>query len=407
MKNDNKKLNSFTLSGLIIGPILGSGIILLPPLLYNNIQNNSLFIWIGICIFGFMFALIFGKLAILYKGDGGVSLATKEALGKKWQLLTSFYLIFAVLFGPVAVLLIAAEFLKIYFPLINVAIIGFCVYIITYILLIKEIDFIGKLMLIVTSISSIIFLVSSLNILNDVKSFDIVFPSIAYKEVGYSFLLTFWAIVGWEVIGNYSTDVKDSKTLTKAVIFSAIVVSVIYVLISSAIVFGNFSANQLSNFNLVYLLEPTFGNISSIILNIIAVVLCIGTLILFVGGVARLISSLNLSSYSSKKTKLNIPIGALNILSVNYIFVLTLVYFEILNISDLVTFADGFFIANAIIGLITAIKIFENGYLKYSSYLLLLIFFIILLNTNIFILSVIVLLFLFTYFGYNSKNINK
>ena len=39
MHQDNKKLNTLTLSGLIIGPILGSGVILLPAMLYNMIGN--------------------------------------------------------------------------------------------------------------------------------------------------------------------------------------------------------------------------------------------------------------------------------------------------------------------------------------------------------------------------------
>ena len=404
MKNTSKKLNTFTLSGLIIGPILGSGIILLPPLLYNNIQNNSIFIWLGICFLGFLFALVFGRLAIMYKGDAGVSIATKEVLGKKYQLLTSFYLIFAVFFGPVAVLLIAAEFLQEYFLTINIAIIAFGIYIITYLLLIKEINFIGKIMLFVTTITSIIFLLSSIDILTSINSINIEFPTLSTKELGYSFLLTFWAIVGWEVIGNYSNDVKSTKTLTYAVVFSAIIVSLIYLLVGASIVFGDFTFLQKDDFKLVFLLEPLFGIYASLILNIIAVVLCIGTLILFVGGVARLISSLNITKYSSKKTYTNIPIGALNILSIIYILVLVLVYFKILNISDLVTFADGFFIANAIIGLVTAIKIFEKGFLKYSAYLLLIVFSAILLSTNIIILLIIILLFLFTYFGYTFKN---
>jgi len=405
LNTSNKKLNTFTLSGLIIGPILGSGIILLPPLLFNNIAQSSIFIWLGILILGFVFALIFGKLAVLYKGEGGVSLSTKEILGKKWQLLTSFYLIFAVFFGPVAVLLIAAQFLQVYFSTTNIAVIGFGIYIVTYLLLIRQINFIGKIMLFVTSITSVIFIVASMNILINVTTFEFIFPDLSYSKVGYSFLLVFWAIVGWEVIGNYSNDVKDKKTLSNSVIFSAIMVSIIYLLVASAIVFGDFTSIQKEDFKLVYLLEPIFKNYSNIILNTTAVVLCIGTLILFVGGVARLISSLNLTKYSSNKTISNIPIGALNILSFIYIIVLILVYNKILNISDLVTFADGFFIANAIIGLITAIKIFKNGFMRYSAIFLVIVFFAILLSTNIFILSSIVILFLFTYFGYNKNKI--
>ena len=397
MYNQEKKLNTFTLSGLIIGPILGSGVILLPSMLYNMIGNFSLIIWAIILSLGFIFALIFGKLAILFPGDGGVSLATKNALGKKYQLLTSFYLICAVFFGPVAVLLIAGQFIKPYFPDTSVVTLGFFIYLITYALLLFRIDFIGKLMLIVSSAITIIFLISSLNILLQTSNFSLLIPSIEFSQIGYSFLLAFWAIVGWEVIGNYSNEVKETKTLTNAVIFSAITVSLVYILICLAILFGDFEKKGLESFKLIWLIEPIFKSYSNLILSSISLILCIGTLILFVGGVARLISSLKLSNYTSTHLSNKTPIGALNFLSMIYIITLILVYFEILSLDNLVAFADGFFIANAIIGLITAIVIFEKGFLKYCSILLTLVFFAILLFSNIFILMLIISLFIFTY----------
>lgn len=397
MYNQEKKLNTFTLSGLIIGPILGSGVILLPSMLYNMIGNFSLIIWAIILSLGFIFALIFGKLAILFPGDGGVSLATKNALGKKYQLLTSFYLICAVFFGPVAVLLIAGQFIKPYFPDTSVVTLGFFIYLITYALLLFRIDFIGKLMLIVSSAITIIFLISSINILLQTRNFSLVIPSIEFSQIGYSFLLAFWAIVGWEVIGNYSNEVKETKTLTNAVIFSAIIVSLVYILICLAILFGDFEKKGLESFKLIWLIEPIFKSYSNLILSSISLILCIGTLILFVGGVARLISSLKLSNYTSTHLSNKTPIGALNFLSMIYIITLILVYFEILSLDNLVAFADGFFIANAIIGLITAIVIFEKGFLKYCSILLTLVFFAILLFSNIFILMLIISLFIFTY----------
>ena len=398
MHNQEKKLNTFTLSGLIIGPILGSGVILLPSMLYNMIGNYSLIIWAIILSLGFIFALIFGKLAILYPGDGGVSLATKEALGKKYQLLTSFYLICAVFFGPVAVLLIAAQFIKPYFPDTSIVNLGFCIYLITYILLLLKIDFIGKLMLIVSSAITLIFLISSINILLQTSSFQFIIPSIEFSQVGYSFLLAFWAIVGWEVIGNYSNEVKETKTLTNAVIFSAIVVSLVYILICLAILFGDFEKKGLENFKLIWLIEPIFKSYSNIILSTISSILCIGTLILFVGGVARLISSLKLTNYTSKHLSNKAPIGALNLLTIIYIITLIFVHFKILTLDNLVAFADGFFISNALIGLITAIFLFEKSFLKYCAILLAFLFFIILLFSNIFILLTIVSLFVFTYF---------
>lgn len=396
MSTENKKLNTFTLSGLIIGPILGSGLILLPPLLYNMIGNFSLVIWAVILSLGFVFALIFAKLAILYPGDGGVSLATKEAMGKKYQLLTSFYLICAVFFGPVAVLLIAAEFIQVYFPNSSLVELSFYIYLIIYCLLLIKIDFLGKLMLIVSSTITIIFLLSSIYVLFNINEFSFSFPNIETSQIGYSFVLAFWAIVGWEVIGNYSNEVKETNIISRSVVLSAIVVSLVYILVTLAICFGEFPKNE--EFKLVWIIKPLFGNISDLLLATISMILCIGTLILFVGGVARLISSLKLTIYTSKHLKNNTPIGALNFLSIIYIITLVLVSLDYLSLDNLVAFADAFFISNAIIGLITAVILFDRGFFKFSAIFLIGVFFIIMLFSNIFILAMIIGLFLFTYF---------
>lgn len=393
---NRKKLNTFTLSGLIIGPILGSGVILLPALLYNMIGNISLITWAVILSLGFIFALIFGRLAILFPGDGGVSLASKEAMGKKYQLLTSFYLICAVFFGPVAVLIIAAKFIQPYFLDIPLEVLGFFIYIFTYLALLIRIDFLGKLMLVVSSAITILFVFSSIVILLQVNSFSFHMPQISMGQFGYSLLIAFWSIVGWEVIGNYSQDVKKSETLTNAVKISALIVSLTYLLITLAICLGDFPKDM--EFKLVYLIEPIFGIFSDFILASISIILCIGTLILFVGGVARLIYSLDVTSYTSKLTEKRVPIGALNFLSFIYIITLILVYLDFLSLDNLVAFADGFFIANALIGLISAIILFEKGFLRNSAILLSILFFIILMFSNIFILGIIFSLLIFTYF---------
>ena len=382
---NNKKLNTFTLSGLIVGPILGSGVILLPALIYNMVGNYSLFVWLAILIFGFAFALIFGKLAILFPGEAGVSLATREAMGKKYQQLTAFYLILAVFFGPVAVLLIAGDFIQSYFPNTHLVFLALGIYVITYALLLVKIDFLGKIMLIVSTTVAVVFLISSIYILAQTQTFSFVLPQVNVEKLGYSFLLIFWSIVGWEVIGNYSNEVKDSKTLKHAVVFSAILVSIIYFLIALAVCFAEFPLKDVEPFKLVWLIEPIFGSYSNILLATISLILCIGTLILFVGGVARLIFALSekKSNFITIKTAKNLkngtPIGALNALSFIYMITLYLVYIEVLSLDNLVAFADGFFIANALIGLVTAIILFEKSFLKYSAYVLVAFFTVILL----------------------------
>jgi hypothetical protein len=45
-----RQLNTLTLFGLMIGPILGSGIILLPPMIYDMVGNLSLWVWLVILV---------------------------------------------------------------------------------------------------------------------------------------------------------------------------------------------------------------------------------------------------------------------------------------------------------------------------------------------------------------------
>lgn len=397
----NKKLGTLALSGLMIGPIFGSGIILLPPLIFNETGQMSLFIWATMLVFGFLFALIFGKLSSMFKGDGGVSLATKEALGEKYQMLTSWYLIFATLFGPVAVMLIASEFMEVYFPNVNIAILGFLVHVCTYALLLARVSFLGKVMMVMSYTVVLIFSISSIYILWTNSTF--IFKGFDYniKNVGYSFLLVFWAIVGWEIVGNYSNEAKDMKSLKNAIIISACIFSLIYLIVNSAIVFGNFNFAE-GNFKLSYLLFPVFGDFSNILLLVTSIALCIGTLVLFVGGTARLITSLKLTSYTSKRLQNGSPIGTLNVLTLIYMLLLIFVYFKILNISNLTAIANGFFIANALVGLITGVVLFEKKSFKVVAMILSGIFLIILLFSNPLVIATIFGLFIYTYMKPNN-----
>ncbi|HBG19341.1 MAG TPA: amino acid permease, partial [Desulfobulbaceae bacterium] len=111
MKTDKKQLGPILLSGLMIGPILGSGIIILPPLAYGVAGDWAILAWALMAVAGFVFAFTFARLSILYPGSAGVATAIAAAFGEPVKKLTSLYLIGAVLFGPVAVMLTAAGYL--------------------------------------------------------------------------------------------------------------------------------------------------------------------------------------------------------------------------------------------------------------------------------------------------------
>ena len=55
----SKKLNALMVSGLTIGPVLGSGIIFLPPLAFKEIGENAIIAWIIVMALGALFACIY------------------------------------------------------------------------------------------------------------------------------------------------------------------------------------------------------------------------------------------------------------------------------------------------------------------------------------------------------------
>ncbi|NHZ48400.1 amino acid permease, partial [Desulfovibrio sp. XJ01] len=105
------QLGPWLLAGLIVGPVLGSGIIILPPVVLGVAGAWALPAWLVMIAVGVVFALVFGELSVLFPGDGGVSVAVGHAFGPQGRRLASLYLVVAVLFGPVAVLLTGVRYL--------------------------------------------------------------------------------------------------------------------------------------------------------------------------------------------------------------------------------------------------------------------------------------------------------
>ncbi len=112
----SKKLNAVTLSGLMIGPILDSGILFLPPLAYENLGSHSIIAWIITMVMGVLFAYVFSRMNAAALDNQGVSVIIGDTFGKRVGALSANYLTTAVFFGPVAVALTAAGFIGAVLP---------------------------------------------------------------------------------------------------------------------------------------------------------------------------------------------------------------------------------------------------------------------------------------------------
>lgn len=358
-----KKIGPLLLSGLMIGPILGSGIILLPPLAYGKLGSSAIWSWIIIMTLGALFAMIFSKLSIIYPGDGGMTIAIEKSLGKKFKLYASFLMISAVSFGPTAVMLTASDYLGNLeiFKGININYIAMALVALSFLLLLKDIKFISTLSFIFSTVITVILFISSLVVLVQQGVNIAPITEVQWIPSLKAVMLLFWAIIGWEIVGNYSDQVKDlKKTMPVATTISLIVITLTYIIIALAIQTFPYNA-QLSLVNILY---ATFGQFSVTILALLVSGLCLFTYLLIVGALARLINTLSseeyLPKFMEKKNKNDIPVNGVLYFTTMHILVLTLVNLGILNLELIISIANGFFLANALIGLIASMKVIDG-----------------------------------------------
>lgn len=396
----NKNIGLITLCGLIIGPILGSGIVLLPPIAYSNIGDWAILAWIIIMLLGIIFAYVFTFLSLESPGNEGVAIAVGNTLGLFFRDLCSNFLTTAVCFGPVAVLITASTFLKNIYFLKNVDLqwIAFALIIICILLLIRGVKSIGTFNLIFTGFTAVILFCGSAYTLFFSSKFHTPQSAFSYSKFGYTLLLLFWAIVGWEVVGNYIEDIKNpKKTLMKAMTISLIVITFLYLIVALSL--QTFNGNT---YDIISIMTPLLGSFAIPIIGIMASGLCVSTYLMIVGGVTRMSAKRSennkLPYYLSKVNKHGSPVYAIITLSCIHCIMLILVSYNVLTLDSLVSCANVFFLSNAIIGLFAGFKLLQNVKLKISILILITSFALLILKSDIWSKFLLIIIFLVSLF---------
>lgn len=359
----NKKLNTWTLSGLMIGPILGSGIIFLPPLAFKALGQHAIWAWIIIMVIGSLFAYVFVKMTLLTTSNEGMSLVIGQVLGDRFRQLASNYLTAAVCFGPVAVILTGASFLKsIVAPLIdNELFIAFILLLLCAFIISLGITSVGRIVLILSTITAILLVSGGIGVLTSVEHIQLPKGQPPLRDFGYTLLLLFWSIIGWEIIGNYIEDVKNpAKTIMSAMKVSLVAIVLVYLVTTFAL--QNYYLEVSGDVQLQVLLVPFFGSSSTVILSILATFLCLCTILMFVGAVERQMTSRaksgQLPQFFSKSHT------SLVVLTLVHILVLGCVALDFINLEWIVGIANMFFISNALLGLFASFRYMKGIWMK-------------------------------------------
>jgi APA family basic amino acid/polyamine antiporter len=223
-------------------------------------------------------------MAAAVPDNRGISAVVGEQLGGRFQRLSANYLSAAVLFGPVAVALTAADFLLPVLPdafgesriAAASAVLFLCA-----LLVMSGASFMGKFMLVLSSLTALLLLAGSAATLFYAPAIEIPAGFPEARRLGHALLLIFWSIIGWEVLGNYVEEVGDpARTMMRAMKISLIAIVTVYLLTSFAL--QNSRKNAMAA-----LLVPLFGRFSAAVFGLLAVALCICTVVTVTGAVAR------------------------------------------------------------------------------------------------------------------------
>lgn len=259
----------------------------------------------------------------------------------------------------------------------------------------KDTKIISTISLVLSTLIAVALLTASIVVL--IKNGIHVAPiqTIEIKSFGKTVLLLFWAIIGWEIIGNYSSQIKNlKKTIPVATGISIVIITVTYLIISLAIQ----SFAYTDGLSLVEVIYPVFGETSTWILALLVTGLCICTYLLIVGALARLLSTLSFEGYLpvflSKKNKSDININSILYFVSAHLIILTVYHLSLINIERIVNIANGFFLMNAVIGLTAAIKVINSKFFKISSAILALSLLIILTFSTLDVLIAMIIIFI-------------
>ncbi|MEK5500573.1 APC family permease [Bacillus sp. FSL M8-0168] len=354
-----KKLGSLLLSGLMTGPILGSGVILLPPMVHEIAGDYAIFAWLFMMGAGFLFAWIFAILSIQYPNDAGIAYAAEKAFGIRAKKLAVLYFITAASFGPAAVLMTAGQYIHSIAvgSAVSTEVYSLLLFIICLIVLCFRISFVGKVSFVFSSAAAVLLLGGSFTSIPFFREGPLIEGAFRLADFGHGLLLLFWALVGWEMIGNYSMEVKDRrKVIPRAVVISGLMVTLVYLAIAGAAQWidpGRFQSGQLK---LTLILTPLFGPYALAVIAAVTSVLCMSTYLLVVGGAARLISS-QTAGVLAYRTKDDRPIAALGLIFAVHASVFVCLFFHAVNVDTLVAIANAFFICHSLCGLLAAYRL--------------------------------------------------
>ena len=179
---------------------------------------------------------------------------------------------------------------------------------------------------------------------------------------GETLVLLFWAVIGWEILGNYTLEIESPKRsipLAAGIAFCAI--CAVYLAIAAALPRIGAGGTIPS---MTDLLTPLFGSFASPLLAVFGILLCVCTYLMVVGGVSRLVASMaergELPRMLALRNKEGAPSRAIAALGCVHGAGLLLSSLSVLDVASLVGAANGLFLLNSLLAVAAAARLLRS-----------------------------------------------
>jgi len=284
----HQSLGFWTLTALVIGNMLGSGVFLLPSAL-ASIGSITILSWVFTGIGAILLSLVFARLSTIFPKTGGPYIYCKEGFGDfiGFQVAYNYWIYMWV--GNAAIAVAFTGYLSSFFPILaQKGIAGFLatagiLWFLTIINIIG-VKLAGIIQLVFTILKFVpllllgivgIFYIDPVNL----QQWNISGQS-NWSAISSGAMLTLWAFLGMESACVPADEVKNpKKNIPRATIFGTAVTAVLYIIITIAIM-GKIPPSSLQGSNAPFADYATllFGNTGGVAVALVAIIACVGAL---------------------------------------------------------------------------------------------------------------------------------
>ncbi len=292
--DDRHRLGPLRGAALYVGALIGPGLLLVPALAVQAAGAASIVAWGGLIVLSAPLAVVFGALGVRYPVAGGVSAYVRAGLGDRAAAVTGGWFVAAVILGAPAVALIGGYYAA---DLTGsgtavAAAVGLAMYAAVLSANALGLRISAGFQLVLASVL-VVVLALAVGVALPSRGGDhwTPFAPHGWLAVGTSANILVWLFVGWEAVAQLAGDFRrPERDLPRAMALAFALVTVLYVALAIATI--GVTAGTHSRVPLADLIAVGFGRAGRDATAVLAVALTMGTMNVYTGGAAKLITSL-------------------------------------------------------------------------------------------------------------------